>query len=408
MERQNKKKMINDPVYGFLTLPSNLLYDLVEHKFFQRLRRIRQLGMGELVYPGATHTRFHHALGALQLMCKALDVLKQKGIEITEQEYEATCVAILLHDIGHGPYSHTLENAIIPNLPHEVLSQLMMQTLNIEFEGKLDMALRIFNNQYPKVFLHQLISSQLDMDRLDYLSRDSFYTGVHEGVVSAERIINMLSVAQNQLVVEEKGIYSIEKFIIARRLMYWQVYLHKTVLASEMLLRQVLKRAKWIMENGGELYATPFMQPFIESTPSIADFEENQEYWLDRFVNLDDSDILVCLKTWQYANDEILSFLCKSLIGRKLPKIVISENKISDQDIEDAKKSIAQKYDFINNEWEYFIQIGFVENHAYNQEYEGIKILRKNGEVCDVTDVSDNYNLTALKKTVRKNYMIRF
>ncbi len=400
--------MINDPVYGFLTLPSNLLYDLVEHKFFQRLRRIRQLGMGELVYPGATHTRFHHALGALQLMCKALDVLKQKGIEITEQEYEATCVAILLHDIGHGPYSHTLENAIIPNLPHEVLSQLMMQTLNIEFEGKLDMALRIFNNQYPKVFLHQLISSQLDMDRLDYLSRDSFYTGVHEGVVSAERIINMLSVAQNQLVVEEKGIYSIEKFIIARRLMYWQVYLHKTVLASEMLLRQVLKRAKWIMENGGELYATPFMQPFIESTPSIADFEENQEYWLDRFVNLDDSDILVCLKTWQYANDEILSFLCKSLIGRKLPKIVISENKISDQDIEDAKKSIAQKYDFINNEWEYFIQIGFVENHAYNQEYEGIKILRKNGEVCDVTDVSDNYNLTALKKTVRKNYMIRF
>lgn len=400
--------MINDPVYGFLTLPSNLLYDLVEHKFFQRLRRIRQLGMGELVYPGATHTRFHHALGALQLMCKALDVLKQKGIEITEQEYEATCVAILLHDIGHGPYSHTLENAIIPNLPHEVLSQLMMQTLNIEFEGKLDMALRIFNNQYPKVFLHQLISSQLDMDRLDYLSRDSFYTGVHEGVVSAERIINMLSVAQNQLVVEEKGIYSIEKFIIARRLMYWQVYLHKTVLASEMLLRQVLKRAKWIMENGGELFATPFMQPFIESTPSIADFEENQEYWLDRFVNLDDSDILVCLKTWQYANDEILSFLCKSLIGRKLPKIVISENKISDQDIEDAKKSIAQKYDFINNEWEYFIQIGFVENHAYNQEYEGIKILRKNGEVCDVTDVSDNYNLTALKKTVRKNYMIRF
>jgi HD superfamily phosphohydrolase len=258
------------------------------------------------------------------------------------------------------------------------------------------------------VFLHQLISSQLDMDRLDYLSRDSFYTGVHEGVVSAERIINMLSVAQNQLVVEEKGIYSIEKFIIARRLMYWQVYLHKTVLASEMLLRQVLKRAKWIMENGGELFATPFMQPFIESTPSIADFEENQEYWLDRFVNLDDSDILVCLKTWQYANDEILSFLCKSLIGRKLPKIVISENKISDQDIEDAKKSIAQKYDFINNEWEYFIQIGFVENHAYNQEYEGIKILRKNGEVCDVTDVSDNYNLTALKKTVRKNYMIRF
>jgi len=408
MERQNKKKMINDPVYGFLTLPSNLLYDLVEHKFFQRLRRIRQLGMGELVYPGATHTRFHHALGALQLMCKALDVLKQKGIEITEQEYEATCVAILLHDIGHGPYSHTLENAIIPNLPHEVLSQLMMQTLNIEFEGKLDMALRIFNNQYPKVFLHQLISSQLDMDRLDYLSRDSFYTGVHEGVVSAERIINMLSVAQNQLVVEEKGIYSIEKFIIARRLMYWQVYLHKTVLASEMLLRQVLKRAKWIMENGGELFATPFMQPFIESTPSIADFEDNQEYWLDRFVNLDDSDILVCLKTWQYANDEILSFLCKSLIGRKLPKIVISENKISDQDIEDAKKSIAQKYDFINNEWEYFIQIGFVENHAYNQEYEGIKILRKNGEVCDVTDVSDNYNLTALKKTVRKNYMIRF
>ncbi len=400
--------MINDPVYGFLTLPSNLLYDLVEHKFFQRLRRIRQLGMGELVYPGATHTRFHHALGALQLMCKALDLLKQKGIEITEQEYEATCVAILLHDIGHGPYSHTLENAIIPNLPHEVLSQLMMQTLNIEFEGKLDMALRIFNNQYPKVFLHQLISSQLDMDRLDYLSRDSFYTGVHEGVVSAERIINMLSVAQNQLVVEEKGIYSIEKFIIARRLMYWQVYLHKTVLASEMLLRQVLKRAKWIMENGGELFATPFMQPFIESTPSIADFEENQEYWLDRFVNLDDSDILVCLKTWQYANDEILSFLCKSLIGRKLPKIVISENKISDQDIEDAKKSIAQKYDFINNEWEYFIQIGFVENHAYNQEYEGIKILRKNGEVCDVTDVSDNYNLTALKKTVRKNYMIRF
>lgn len=408
MERQNKKKMINDPVYGFLTLPSNLLYDLVEHKFFQRLRRIRQLGMGELVYPGATHTRFHHALGALQLMCKALDVLKQKGIEITEQEYEATCAAILLHDIGHGPYSHTLENAIIPNLPHEVLSQLMMQTLNIEFQGKLDLALQIFNNKYPKAFLHQLISSQLDMDRLDYLSRDSFYTGVHEGVVSAERIINMLSVAQNQLVVEEKGIYSIEKFIIARRLMYWQVYLHKTVLASEMLLRQVLKRAKWITENGGELFATPFMEPFLKNAPSISDFQERQEYWLDRFVNLDDSDILVCLKTWQYANDEILAFLCKSLIGRRLPKIVISENTISEQDINEAKNLIASKYPFVNDEWEYFIQIGYVENHAYNQEYEGIKILRKNGEVCDVTDVSDNYNLTALKKTVRKHYMIRF
>lgn len=401
----NKKKLINDPVYGFLTLPSELHYDLLAHRYFQRLRRIRQLGMGELVYPGATHTRFHHALGAMQLMRQALDTLRQKNVAISDDEYNATCAAIMLHDIGHGPFSHTLEHALIENLKHEKISRLIMEKMNEEFNGKLDLCIDIFNNKYHKTFLHQLISSQLDMDRLDYLSRDSFYTGVSEGVVSADRIISMLNVKDNQLVIEEKGIYSVEKFIIARRLMYWQVYLHKTVLAAELLLRQILIRAHELSQKGFELFATPFLSPFLMKAPNINDFENDRDFWLEKFVLLDDSDILVSIKAWQFHDDKTLAHLSHCFINRKLPKIIISNQPISEDVIEAKKEELILKYLISPEDIQYFVHAGSVENDAYKQDHMAITILRKNGEIADVTVVSDNYNLTALKQTVRKFYV---
>lgn len=404
-KKMNKKKLINDPVYGFLTLPDALLYDLLEHPYFQRLRRIRQLGMGEWVYPGASHTRFHHALGALQLMCKALDKLRQKGVEITDEEYQAACAAILLHDIGHGPFSHTLEHALVEELMHEKISILIMERMNREMGGKLDLAIEIFCNRYPKAFLNQLISSQLDMDRLDYLSRDSFYTGVSEGVVSANRIINMLHVVNNQLVVEEKGIYSIEKFIIARRLMYWQVYLHKTVLAAELLLRQILLRAKWLADQGKAPYATPFLEPFLYHPPGIQDFEQNTEEWLPKFVMLDDSDIIVSIKAWQMNPDRVLSLLSRAFVERKLPKISLSNEEFSHQTYTTLLNKTAKQYNITAEEASYLVQRGSVANHAYKQDRMAISILRKDGSVADVTRVSDNYNLTALQETVTKYYV---
>ena len=402
----NKKKIINDPVYGFLTLPSELIFDLLEHRYFQRLRRIKQLGMGELVYPGATHTRFNHTLGAVQLMCRALNVLRQKGIEITDEEYEAACAAIMLHDIGHGPFSHTLEHALIKGLHHEKISRLIMEKMNEQLGGRLQMAIWIFNDNYPKHFLHQLISGQLDMDRLDYLSRDSFYTGVSEGVVSADRIINMLNVVKNQLVVEEKGIYSIEKFIIARRLMYWQVYLHKTVLAAEMLLRQLILRARQLVLKGEEVYATPFLFPFLHQAPSTKEFDENTDYWLEQFVMLDDSDLTVTIKQWQFHSDKVLSMLSRCFIERRLPKISISYAPFSASQIAEKKKEVISKNGIEPELADFFVQTGSVENNAYKQDsIAAISIVRKNGEIADVTEVSDNYNLSALKETVRKYFL---
>src|SRR5690554_3755238 len=313
----NKKKIINDPVYGFISIPSDLVYDLIEHRYFQRLRYIKQVSLTHLVYPGALHTRFHHALGAMHLMLLAIETLKGKGVEITKEEEEAAIIAILLHDIGHGPFSHSLEHTLVEGISHEHISHLIMNELNEEFAGQLTLAIAIFQDQHPKHFLHQLVSSQLDTDRMDYLNRDSFFTGVSEGVISFDRIIKMLNVANNQLVVEQKGIYSIEKFLIARRLMYWQVYLHKTVVSAEQMLIKALTRAKELSNSGVEMFATPALQHFLKQRITHQNFEQSNEH-LDWFTKLDDSDIMSALKVWTNHEDFVLSTLCKKLLGREL------------------------------------------------------------------------------------------
>ncbi len=397
----NKLKIINDPVYGFITIPFEIIFDLMEHPWFQRLRRINQLGVAQLVYPGAIHTRFHHALGALYLMTKALDTLEQKGIAITSDEKEATCIAILLHDIGHGPFSHVLENTILPGIHHEKISVQLMELLNDEFKGRLTLAIEIFNDQYPKKFLHQLISSQLDMDRLDYLTRDSFYTGVSEGIVGIDRIINMLAVNDNELVVEEKGIYSIEKFIIARRLMYWQVYLHKTTLAADQVLTNITKRAKELIASGHPLKVTDDLSYFLKLEIPI---EINREL-LEMFNRIDDSDLMLNMKQWQYADDFVLSTLCKSIINRRLPKIIIQNKPFEPAFIEAKKAETLLKYDQLNHESiHYFVNTGTVKNDAYTTKGT-IKILTKQGELKELAHASDNYNIMALTETVTKYYL---
>lgn len=397
----NKLKIINDPVYGFITIPYEIIFDLMEHPWFQRLRRINQLGLTQLVYPGAIHTRFHHVLGALHLMTKALDTLEQKGIKITNEEKEATCIAILLHDIGHGPFSHVLENTILPGIHHETISLELMNLLNKEFDGRLDLAIEIFTDKYPKKYLHQLISSQLDMDRLDYLTRDSFYTGVSEGVVGIDRIISMLAVKDNELVVEEKGIYSIEKFIIARRLMYWQVYLHKTTLSADQLITNIMKRAKELLANGFELKTTDELLYFLKlSNPVSLSIQ-----LLENFNKIDDSDLILNIKQWQYCNDFVLSKLCKSLINRKLPKIII-QNKPFEKSIIEEKKNLALAAvkELDESTIGYFVNTGTVKNEAYKTKGT-IKILTKQGELKDLASASDNYNIESLTKTVTKYYL---
>ncbi|MES2619132.1 MAG: HD domain-containing protein [Bacteroidota bacterium] len=397
-------KIVNDPVYGFLTIPTELVFDLIQHPYFQRLRHIKQLGMTDYVYPGATHSRFHHALGALQLMIKAVQTLRSKEVVITDEESEALYVGILLHDIGHGPYSHTLENSLVNNVPHEFISLRLMHQLNIEFKGQLDLAIRIFQNNYKKKFLAQLISGQLDMDRLDYLSRDSFFTGVTEGVVGSERIINMLNVKNDELVVEEKGIYSVEKFIIARRLMYWQVYLHKTVVATDILLTNIIRRASEISKKGVKLYATPALAWFLENDIKKKHFETDN-IALNHFTSLDDSDIFSAIKVWQTCDDKILRLLSKNLVERKLPKIEVSSKPFEEQLVNDKQKRISQKFQLKNNEALYFANQHLIKNDAYKDESTRINILKKTGKVVDVTEASDNYNLKALKQTVRKYYL---
>ena len=322
----NKKKIFNDPVYGFVSVPYEIIFDLIEHPYFQRLRNIKQLGLTHLVYPGALHTRFHHALGAMHLMSIALETLKNKGVKITEEESKAVTIAILLHDIGHGPFSHALESCIVPSIHHEDLSILLMKRLNIEFKGALTLAIEIFENKYDKKFLHQLVSGQLDMDRMDYLNRDSFYTGVSEGVIGFDRILKMICVIDDQLVIEEKGIYSIEKFLIARRLMYWQVYYHKTVISAEQLLVKVLRRAKEISVQGKVLFATPSFSFLLKNNPSADDFKGDERY-LDAFANIDDHDIYSAIKVWTNDEDVILSKLCTELINRRLYSIEIQNEK---------------------------------------------------------------------------------
>ncbi|MFN5920755.1 MAG: HD domain-containing protein, partial [Bacteroidota bacterium] len=319
----NKKKIINDPVYGFVTIHSPLIYDIIEHPSFQRLRRIKQLGLSALVYPGAQHTRFQHVIGAMSLTRQAIDILRSKGIDISDEEAEAVCLATLLHDIGHGPYSHTLEHVIINNVSHEAISLAFMEALNREYSGKLALAIQIFKDEYPRRFLHQLVSGQLDMDRLDYLRRDSFYTGVQEGVIGHDRIINMLNVHEGELVIEEKGIYSIEKFLIARRLMYWQVYLHKTVIAAEAVLVKTLERATELVRNGKHLFATPAFSYFLQNRVTEHEFLNNP-HLLERYSQLDDFDIFTSIKVWTTDDDPVLSRLCKQLTQRNLPAIEIS------------------------------------------------------------------------------------
>ncbi len=400
----NNSKIINDPVYGFLTIPSELVFKLIQHPFFQRLRRIRQLGMTEFVYPGAIHSRFNHALGALNLMTKAVDVLRQKKVIITDEEAEAVYIGILLHDIGHGPFSHSLEHNIIQGVHHEFISLTLMNIMNKEFDGKLSLAIKIFQNKYKKEFLHQLISSQLDMDRLDYLSRDSFFTGVSEGVVGADRIINMMNVVNDQLVIEEKGIYSIEKFIIARRLMYWQVYLHKAVVAADMLLSQIMKRAKELSIQGVNLYGTPALKWFLEHDINEKEFLKDKKS-IHYFTSLDDSDVFSSIKVWQTENDKILSTLSKQLINRNLPKMQISNKAFSADLILESKSKVAKLFNLNINEASYFVNQISLSNDAYKDDHSNIKILLKNNQVVDVVDASDNYNLKTLKTTVKKYFL---
>jgi HD superfamily phosphohydrolase len=397
----NKQKIINDPVYGFITIPDALIFDVIEHPYFQRLRRILQLGLTHYTYPSAQHTRFQHALGAMHLMGLAIGALRSKGIEINDAEARGLNLAILLHDIGHGPFSHTLEMAIVRDLSHEDLSIFFLAELNRQFGGELDLAYAIFNDTYPKKFLHQLVSSQLDMDRLDYLARDSFFTGVAEGVISYDRIIKMLTVSNDELVVEEKGIYSIEKFLISRRLMYWQVYLHKTVIAADQLLVNLLKRAKFLGEKGYELFATPAFEIFLRNNPTRNDFESDGN-WLDLFAQLDDFDVFASLKVWAGHPDRILSDLCKNLVNRKLFRVEMQASPFDPDYVSMIKQKTQAKYHLAQDEIGYYFTCDKVENKAYNPCHERIMIKGKSNELVDISEASEQLNNAVMPTTVSK------
>jgi HD superfamily phosphohydrolase len=400
----NKNKIINDPVYGFIRIKNGIIFDLLEHPFLQRMRHIRQLGLAELVYPGAIHTRFHHALGSVHLMQQALDVLASKGVEISGEEKEAVQIATLLHDTGHGPFSHALEETILENIRHESLSFLFMKELNRQFSGKLDLAVKIFQNTYPKKFLHQLVSSQLDVDRLDYLNRDSFFTGVREGAVGTDRIIAMLQVEKGQLVVEEKGIYNIENFLNARRLMYWQVYLHKTSVSAERLLVNIIKRAQYLATSGVSLPASESLALFLYHPFTLDDFIEKKNL-LTAFGHLDDYDVWGALKQWQTYDDPVLSQLCRMLLDRKLFQIKMSSLPIQKSEVEKVKKAIARQWAIPNIDVTFLFSHGTVSNEAYLSERNAIQILMKSGEVLDVAQASDLPQIKAISKIVKKNYL---
>jgi HD superfamily phosphohydrolase len=399
----NKKKIFNDPVYGFITIPNEFIFDLIEHPYIQRLRRIRQLGMTHLVYPGALHTRFQHVIGAMHLMNLAIQVIRRKGTKITEDEENAVLAAILLHDIGHGAFSHTLENYIVNDVNHENISLFFIDKLEIKFGNILHITKEIFTNTYKKKFLYQLVSSQLDMDRMDYLNRDSFYTGVSEGAIGSDRIIEMLDVRNNNLVVEEKAIYSIEKFITARRFMYWQVYLHKTVVSAEQLMISILKRAKYLSLNDYELFASPTLSYFLKNNISRSNFE-NSTSTLEMFSLLDDYDLIGAIKIWQFCEDKILSDLSKRLINRILSKIEISKIPFSEIDLKNKKEIISNKLKISIEDTEYYVHSSKLVNNAYNQEKQNINILMKNGEIKELTEASDNLNISALTKPVEKYF----
>ncbi len=400
----NKNKIINDPVYGFIPVKNELVFALIEHPFLQRMRHIRQLGLAELVYPGAIHTRFHHALGALHLMQQALEILRGKGVEITDAEVEAAQVAILLHDIGHGPFSHALEETLLPHIRHESLSFLLMKELNRQFRGQLDTAIRIFQHTYPRKFLHQLVSSQLDIDRLDYLNRDSFFTGVVEGSIGTDRIIAMLNVVKGQLVIEEKGIYNIESFINSRRLMYWQVYLHKTAVGAERLLVNIIRRAQYLARSGESLPCSEALSLFLHKTWSLDDFSERRDV-LMAFGTLDDYDVWGAIKQWQTSKDPILSRLCNMLLNRQLFRIRLSTAPIQKADVEKVRQALHKQLGVTRNDTTYLFSHGTVSNEAYLLERNSIQVLMKSGELQDVSQASDLPNIRAMSKIVKKNYL---
>ena len=401
----NKKKIFNDPVYGFVTVPTELLFDLIEHPYFQRLRRIQQLGLTSFVYPGALHTRFHHALGAMHLMQLALRTLKDKGVGISAAEGEAAQIAILLHDIGHGPLSHALETSIFQDVPHEQLSLFLMERLNEQFGGRLSLAIEMFQGSYGREFFHQLVSSQLDVDRLDYLNRDSFYTGVQEGRPGADRLIKMLQVVDERLVLEEKAVYSVENFLVSRRLMYWQVYLHKTVTSAEQMVIRIMQRARDLARAGVPVPGSSCLTFFLGRAVTLAEFQTNPDI-LSHFVELDDTDIWSAIKSWKSHADPVLSFLAKSLINRQLFKIVISPEPYDDEFQLGIVELIAERFALPPTEARQLMITGRLSNTAYDaSSHETIDILTKLGKVVNVTEASDLPNIQALSQKVQKFYI---
>lgn len=402
MNAHTKLNIFNDPIYGFITIPDTIIFKLIEHPYFQRLRRISQMGLSYLVFPGAHHTRFHHALGSMYLMQKAVQVLRFKGVNISEEEEEALLIAILLHDIGHGPFSHAMENSIVENISHEEISLLFMKELNDKFNGKLTMAIEIFNGNHPKKFLCQLISGQIDMDRLDYLKRDSFYAGTPEGNINSERLITMLNVVNDELVIEEKGVYSIEKFIVARRFMYWQVYLHKTGIVAEHILVNIFKRAKELIQAGIPLVASDSLLFFLKNQIKTPDF--NREI-LNKFSELDDTDILAAVKNWKNTNDFILSNLCERLLNRNLFKIKLSNKPFGPDEITQKKLKIKKRYNINEFEASFFTFSGRITNLAYSETNQTIKLLTQKGKVVNLAQLSDQINSKALSNLVTKYYL---
>ena len=397
----NKKKIINDPVYGFVSIPSGFIFDLIQHPYLQRLRYIKQVSMTHLVYPGALHTRFQHVIGAMHLMQLAIDTLRSKDVEISAEEEEAALIAILLHDIGHGPFSHSLEHTIIDGVSHEVISSMLMDLLNIEFKGRLSLAITIFNDCYPRRFLHQLVSGQLDTDRMDYLNRDSFFTGVSEGVISFDRIIKMLTVVDDELVVEAKGIYSVEKFLIARRLMYWQVYLHKTVIAAEQMLIKALKRAKELSNSGVDLFATEALKHFLVNKVDADNFIKEEQH-LDWFTKLDDTDILSALKSWAMHDDFILRELCSRVMRRDLFRSELRSKEFTQEEIDEYKEKAKLHFGINDEQVDYFLYYQAIQNSAYSADKQPIRIVNNKGVLMDIAEASDLSNLEALSKKVVK------
>ena len=401
----SETKIINDPVFGFIKIPDGLLMDIVNHPTIQRLSRIKQLGLASMVYPGAQHTRFQHSLGAFHLMSEAILSLSQKGVFIFDSEAEAVQAAILLHDIGHGPFSHVLENTLIQGISHEEISLFLMKEMNKDLGGRLTLAINIFEDKYPKAFLHQLISSQLDMDRLDYLCRDSFFTGVAEGKIASDRIIKMLDVREDRLMVQAKGIYSIENYLTSRRLMYWQVYLHKTAVACEKILINILKRAKTLQLNGENLFASPALHYFISNNIDKEWINNKKEETIFWYKQLDDSDIWSAIKVWQGHPDKVLSILSKDLINRETFKVKVYDEPVDRMQLEDIEKKIREKYQLSKEESHYFINYSTIRKDMYSMNDDQIDILYKDGSYKDITQASELFNVELLSKKICKYYL---